>query len=222
MRTIALIAVVALVGCAHAPVQVAQCPDYEGWHAPMLLDKESLDEPQPEVDEPWLAYRGRPLEGSGGAIHTWTTGDRLNAADLNANFQHIHNLMVGGHGARLVDGDITASAAISSSKLAAYRLIPRAWVVMDNVCVAPATCTITASVNIASVTSGTTGNYTVTLDYTATNGSYAVMCTDADTNAVSVLAVDASSRTSFDVVSHKPDDGTAEATSFSCVVFDND
>lgn len=155
-----------------------------------------------------------------GAIHTWATGERLTSADLNANFQHIHNLMVGGHGARLVDADVSASANISNSKLAAYRMIPRAWVIMDNACVAPATCTITASQNITSVTSSATGTYTITLAYTATNGSYAVVCSDADTNTFSVIATDVTSTTTFDLMAVDVAGG-AQATSFSCVVFDD-
>lgn len=50
-------------------------------------------------------------------IKTWVSGDALTVADLNSNLFHIHSLMVGGHGARLVNADVSASAAISISKL---------------------------------------------------------------------------------------------------------
>lgn len=111
----------------------------------------------------------------GGAIHTWGSGDTLTSADLNANFQHIHNLMVGGHGARLVDADVSGSANIASSKLAAYRYIPRAW--GDVSACTSGTCTIIASESITSVTRSATGVYAVNLGYTATNLNYAVLVT---------------------------------------------
>lgn len=62
-----------------------------------------------------------------GSIKSWSNGQTLTAADLNANFNHIHGLMVGGHGARLVDADVSGSAAIASSKLAQGSGIADAW-----------------------------------------------------------------------------------------------
>lgn len=59
-----------------------------------------------------------------GAIKTWVNGDALNANDLNSNFSHIHNLMVGGHGARLVDADVSPNAAIKLSKISGTARIP--------------------------------------------------------------------------------------------------
>lgn len=114
-----------------------------------------------------------------GAIKTWQSGENINVADLNSNFQHIHSLMVGGHGGRLVDADVNSSANISSSKLAAYRQIPVAWGFVT--CVIGNVCTLGDSVNIASLSSITTGQYRITLNYTATDIKYAVtMGTDDD------------------------------------------
>ena len=110
-----------------------------------------------------------------GTIKTWSNGEVLTASQLNANFQHIHNLMVGGHGARLVDADVSASAAISTSKLAAYRLMPRTWV---GVTYANGACGTAAGACTETSPAGTTvvgvsaGLYTVTLGYTAQDTSY--------------------------------------------------
>lgn len=52
-----------------------------------------------------------------GPIKTWASSDVLTSTDLNQAFQHIHNSMVGGHGARLVDADVAANAAIQQSKI---------------------------------------------------------------------------------------------------------
>jgi len=111
-----------------------------------------------------------------GAIHSWASGERLNAADLNANFNHIHNLMVGGHGGRLVDADVSGSAAISTTKLAICNTIPvwpRAWVTYF--CDGGA-CGLSVGENVSSVArSG--GNSTVTLGYTPTDGKFATEST---------------------------------------------
>jgi hypothetical protein len=66
--------------------------------------------------------------GTAGAIKVWSTGETLTASQLNANFSHIHSLMVGGHGARLVNADVSTSAAIASTKLANGSGIPKYWV----------------------------------------------------------------------------------------------
>lgn len=61
-----------------------------------------------------------------GPIKVWVAGETITASDINANFAHIHNLMVGSHGARLVNADVSASAAIAHSKLATPALLPKA------------------------------------------------------------------------------------------------
>lgn len=106
-----------------------------------------------------------------GAIKVWSSGEDITSTDLNANFAHIHNKMVGGHGARLVDADVSPTANITTSKLAAYRFIPKAWVVGQ---CNGTTCVILESENVTSVArSG--GNNTVTLAYTPTNATFATV-----------------------------------------------
>lgn len=51
-----------------------------------------------------------------GSIKVWGPGERLTSKELNDNFAHIHNTMVGGHGGRLVDSDIAVNANININK----------------------------------------------------------------------------------------------------------
>lgn len=102
-----------------------------------------------------------------GAIHSWSTGEYITATDLNAALTHIHNTMVGGHGPRLINADVSTSAAIAHSKLATPGLVAKAWVALSATCVtsgAGAACTAVDSSGTAVVTStgATDGEYTVT------------------------------------------------------------
>lgn len=64
----------------------------------------------------------------GNPIRTWLPGDIITAADLNSALGHIHSTMVGGHGARLVNGDVAATANIAVSKLAdGTKVTAKAW-----------------------------------------------------------------------------------------------
>jgi hypothetical protein len=115
-----------------------------------------------------------------GAIKVWQSGEDVTSTDLNANFAHIHGKMVGGHGARLVDADVNASAAIAYTKLdlAGDRLIPRAWGYTSG-CAVPS-CTISSSKNVTSIARTGAGRYTITLNYTPSNINYLVICTIAE------------------------------------------
>ena len=65
-------------------------------------------------------------------IKTWLAGDVITAADLNSALGHIHNTMVGAHGPRLVNADVSASAAISLSKIQYGDRAPaHAWGVLN-------------------------------------------------------------------------------------------
>jgi hypothetical protein len=164
----------------------------------------------------------------GGAIHTWAQGATLASSDLNANFTHIHNLMVGGHGGRLVDADVNGSANIASSKLASYRYFPRAW--GDVAACTSATCTLIASESVSSVTRSATGLYAVTLNYTPTNGNYGVIVTRTVGAVVGTgsgyCIVEPTRATTFNVDCFRnTTDGTAGAAQdvgFSFIIMDND
>lgn len=111
-----------------------------------------------------------------GAIRTWGSGETLTASDLNATFSHIHNTMVGGHGARLVNADVSASAAISMSKLATPELLPKAWAYVASDCtVTP--CTIAQATGVSAITRLATGVYTVTWSTPRSDAIYSVFIT---------------------------------------------
>jgi hypothetical protein len=97
-------------------------------------------------------------------IKVWIQGDALTSADLNANFQHIHNLMVGSHGPRLVDGDVSSSAGIKYSKMESQNPVARAWGTLH--CPAGgAGCTMAAGRNSLNISSAS-GNFGfITVNY---------------------------------------------------------
>lgn len=105
------------------------------------------------------------------AIKVWSPGDTLSSTDLNANFAHIHSLMVGGHGARLLDADVSASAAIAHSKMANPALLPKAYVYVASVC-SSSPCTMNLSYGLTSVTRTGTGLYQLNLNPARTNATF--------------------------------------------------
>lgn len=111
-----------------------------------------------------------------GAIKTWSNGETLKSADLNANFNHIHNLMVGGHGARLVNADVSTTAAIAHSKLATPALVPKAWAALSATCTS-GTCSLGDSSQVTTITFSATGVYNVTLAYAPTDTNFLVNVT---------------------------------------------
>lgn len=156
-----------------------------------------------------------------GTIHTWSNGDTLSASDLNSNFQHIHNAMVGGHGARLVDADVSTSAAIGYSKIQNGRGIARAWARVGPSACTAGTCTLNSSMNVTSITFTSTGVYDLTLNYTATNSSYAAIA-QAELSTGFCQAIPTS--TTHVTISCLETDGTPAAINqpFDVFVFDND
>lgn len=154
-----------------------------------------------------------------GAIHTWSNGDTLSATDLNSNFTHIHNSMVGGHGARLLDADVSTSANIAYTKLQNGRGIARAFGRVAGTCAA-GTCTMDNQLNLTSIVHTGTGVYTVTMNYTATNSSFTALGnTENSTNIC--FAVPTSTTTTV-VNCMKRSDGSANDGPFDVVIFDND
>lgn len=109
-----------------------------------------------------------------GPIKVWSNGERLNATDLNGNFADIHNAMVGGHGPRLVDADVSGSANIAYSKIQNGTNIPRAWAFARD-CDGGA-CTVIGS-NVTTIGNSATGEYAVTLNYTPTDNRFGVIAT---------------------------------------------
>lgn len=95
------------------------------------------------------------------SIRSFASGEAISANGLNSNFAHIHNTMVGGHGARLVNADVSASAAIAHTKLATPALVPKAWAITQDACSA-SPCTVAASAGfISGINFSSTGVYYV-------------------------------------------------------------
>jgi hypothetical protein len=121
----------------------------------------------------------------GTAIKTWVSGERITPADLNSNFSHIHdNGVIVGEGARLTNNEVSATAAISHSKLATPALVPKAWAVWETACNAGTAGEVSCGAATASsrVTSavggiGIEGFYRITLNATLTNANFMVMVT---------------------------------------------
>lgn len=97
-----------------------------------------------------------------GAIKTWTT-ETLRSADLNSNFQHLHENLRGGTHTLIVNADVSSSAAISHSKMATPGLMAKLFVadISGAVCAA-GTCTTEVAVGaVTSVTFVSTGVYQI-------------------------------------------------------------
>ncbi len=92
-----------------------------------------------------------------GTITVWGNSDVLTASALNANFAHIHNTMVGGHGPRLVDGDVASGASIATTKLAGAAKIAKCWGTWS---CSPSVCTALDSSN-ATLTYSAVGIYSL-------------------------------------------------------------
>lgn len=123
-----------------------------------------------------------------GAIKTWASGEVLTASDLNTVFQHIHNTMVGGgHGARLVDADVNATAGITHSKMANPGLLPKTWAIWKTACLIGTTpCVPSVASGVTDVVWNATGDYSVRLVSGRPNNLYfpvvsAYSATGADT-----------------------------------------
>ena len=157
-----------------------------------------------------------------GAIHTWAPGDVFLSSDINSTLQHIHNSMVGSGHNLLVNADVSASAAITHSKLATPALVPKAWAYVAATC-ASGTCTLAASSGISSITAGgTNGTYTVTFSTARADANYGVIVTpmnpDANGYMCGLESPLLTTAFSFDCYKH---DNTASDVGFSVMVLDN-
>lgn len=103
------------------------------------------------------------LLASASSLKTWTVGETVTYSDLNANFAHIHSLMVGGHGPRLTNTDVSSSAAISHAKLATPALLPKVWgqITCSGTCTATEQSPASGSGGVTSVTYTSAGVYVV-------------------------------------------------------------
>ena len=111
-----------------------------------------------------------------------TFSGSISAADLNSNLNHIHNTMVGGHGARLVDADVSATAAVAHSKLATPALVPKIWATVGSATCAASPCTVAASGGTyTNVTRSAAGTYSLNFD-ARTDANFGVLVTSRTTD----------------------------------------
>lgn len=108
----------------------------------------------------------------GSAIKTWAFNESIKSTDLNSALSHIHGLMVGGHGARLVNADVSAGAAIAHTKLATPGLVPKAWASIANCGADP--CTINSDTGVNTVSRSGAGVYVANLDVTSGDTTFGV------------------------------------------------
>lgn len=170
------------------------------------------------------------------AIKTWTT-EVLRYQDLNSNFSHLHDNMVGGHGARLVNADVSTSAAIAHTKLATPALIPKAWGVVgltgacSGAAAAGTPCTVDASSGVTAVKSnGTTGEYRVDLSFSPANAVYSVMVSSltrddycvVDLTSLALQATSGDANGTNFIISCETDASADANAVFSFMIFDND
>lgn len=161
-----------------------------------------------------------------GTITVWGSNDVLTASALNANFSHIHNTMVGGHGPRLMDSDVAANANVSYAKIGGGARIAKCW---GQWTCAPSTCTRLAGDN-ATLAYVTPGVYVLTctgmiwpaaVTFMTQGGGSNINCVTepgtAGLNSIGIDCVKLVTGASFgsDVT------GTFVNATFSLAVFDN-
>lgn len=117
-----------------------------------------------------LAFLLAASIGFAGSIKTWSSNDVLTSSDLNGNFQHIHNTMVGGHGARLINADVASNAAITYTKVTVSPATPKCW----------GTFNLDVDGGLSEITDGgpTSNNYQISATYIST-GQAAILCNGA-------------------------------------------
>lgn len=118
-----------------------------------------------------------------GQIVVFSSGDTLSPTSLNSNFSHIHNTMIGGHGARLVDADVNPAAALSHSKLATPAVVPKAWATITANCASPCTETLIASSGVSSISHTGAGSFQVNWTVTRGDALYGVIVSPNGVNA---------------------------------------
>ena len=167
-----------------------------------------------------------PSDADAGAVKVWAAGDTLSVYDLNGNFAHIHNTMVGGHGPRLVNADVSATAAIALSKLeGGGGLVPKSMVQVGatpaTACAAsPCTWTTLSGIAPTNVIRFGAGGYRVTIP-ARPNANYIVLANISAAAASIVCSASAFTTTTFDIVCLNGA-GVAGDAAFQLVLFDND
>lgn len=154
-----------------------------------------------------------------GGIKVWNGSEAVVYTGLNSNFAHIHNTMVGGHGARLVNADVSTSAAIAHSKMATPALLPKAWAAVDASC-SSSPCTVAEGSGVTSIARTGQGVYTVTLSYTPTNSKFAVMVTADSSLKLYCKSINHATAAPHTEITCYDETGAVQDTGFQFVVMD--
>lgn len=162
---------------------------------------------------------------SSGVLKVWSTNERIQATDLNANFTELNTTKVGG-GVTLTNADVASNAAIAHSKLATPALVPKAWAHVNATCdgaaAAGTACTIGDSSQVSSVTSnGTAGQYRVNLSYTPANANFAQLVTSHVANVHCVTTATATAAPHVIVRCYTDSTGAATNTAISILIMDS-
>lgn len=148
------------------------------------------------------------------AMTTFSSGNVLTASALNANFQHLDNWANG----NIVNANISATAAISHSKLATPGLMPKAWAQVGTLCAA-GTCTLDENTSVTSIAWSAAGDYNVTLAYTPINAAFVPQVTSHTVAAVCIATTTAAAAPHFKVRCFDYA-GAATNAAFSILVMD--
>lgn len=163
-----------------------------------------------------VLYYGPALAST---IHTFANGERITADNLNAVNTHIHNLMVGGHGPRLVDADVSSSAAISHTKVATPMLIPKAWATTAVSCANPCNETKTVSSGVGIISHTALGIWTIAWSTARADATYAVLITPVTGSRA--CSATPTSTTIATIACWDLATPTAADAAFTVVLFDN-
>lgn len=155
-----------------------------------------------------------------GSIKVWSNGEYITATDLNAALAHLHANLGHGHGAIIVNSDVSASAGIAHTKMATPALLPKLWSTMGAAACGASPCTLTDWSVITSVTRSGAGVYVANFTARA-NASYAVFVT-SNTNAVDCYVGTRTTTTAAVSCFDSATGAVPTDASFSLVLMDSD
>lgn len=160
------------------------------------------------------------ISASAQTLHTWSAGQDINSEDLNANFTAVKNGKVGS-GVKLVNADVSTSAAIAHSKMATPALLPKAWAYVGSAVCGSTPCTIAESSQVTSIARTSAGLYTVTLGYTPANANFQALPGSGTVNVHCITNGLATSAPQITIRCYTDTTGAATDAAFSILVMDS-
>ena len=152
-------------------------------------------------------------------IHVFNSGDAMTSSDINANFSHIHSTMVGGHGPKLVNADVNASAAIAHTKLATPALLPKLWWSGTTACAATP-CASADSSGFGTVTRSAAGTYLANFSVTRIDANYGIWITTLASGQTNCIPTSRNAG-SVQIGCVNTSTGAATDASFSILILDS-